>query len=203
MIRHCSASQRIDQDHEAFASCASPHGDGPPPAPASASHVGPSTQIRLSAVSTISTTDFQLAKQFLGHQHDMSRLAFDAAAAAGDSLLLAGHGKALPILVDSSDNEAIHVAVNTFAQDIERVTGVRPEIYQDKLPAKCSGKAIIAATAGSPLASIAAQKVPDVTAIKGKWESYHTCIVDKPCEGVEEGLMILGSDRVSAITILL
>lgn len=125
----------------------------------------------------------------------MSSILFDTAAESGNAILLAGDGAALPILVDSADSEAIHIAVRTFADDVERVTGLRPEVYKDSLPKGHRGPAVIAATAGSSLlSSLKGRSVGD---LKGKWESYHTSVVKEPCAGVKEGIVVAGSDRVS------
>ena len=125
----------------------------------------------------------------------MSSILFDTAAESGDAILLAGGGAALPILVDSADSEGIHIAARTFADDVERVTGLRPEVHKDSLPKGHRGPAVIAATAGSSLLS--SLKSRPISDLKGKWESYYTSVLDGPCAGVKEGIVVAGSDRVS------
>jgi hypothetical protein len=41
---------------------------------------------------------------------------------------------ATAILLDSKDDEAVHIAANIFADDVERVTGRRPTVHIDFLP---------------------------------------------------------------------
>ena len=109
---------------------------------------------------------------------------------------------ALPILLDSQDAEAIHIAARSFAEDVFRVVGVRPEIYHDTLPHGSSG-AIVAATVSSTLmkglqkGSIGAQVVmtSGSSELEGQWESYEMK-VHSGVMGTKDALVITGSDRV-------
>ena len=96
---------------------------------------------------------------------------------------------ATAILLDSKDDEAIHIAANTFADDVERVTGRRPTVYLDSLP-KGTSTAIIACTSSSALAHAEV-----VRALDGKWEAYDVRIGK---HGAAESVMqVVGSDKVS------
>jgi hypothetical protein len=135
---------------------------------------------------------------------------------AGDSALtFASSSSALPILIDSHDSEALHIAVATFAEDILRVTGIRPEIHSDVLPNGTSS-AVIAATIGSALmkrvkrrsgstTSGVQTQAPFVTGsgepgseLEGKWEAYDVRVLEQPLDGLKEAIVVTGSDRVSA-----
>ncbi len=116
------------------------------------------------------------------------------------SLLIASTTSALPILVDSADPSAIHIAVATFAKDIWRVTGVTPLIYKDRLP-DGTAAAIIAVTVGSKLlkkrrTSDAKQQTLQRSQLEGKWEAFEVEVVESPLPGLEEGLVLAGSDKV-------
>jgi hypothetical protein len=96
---------------------------------------------------------------------------------------------ATAILLDRKDDEAVHIAANTFADDIERVTGRRPTIYFDSLP-KGTSTAIVACTNASALAH-----TDSARALDGQWEAYDIR-VEK--DGAAESVMqVVGSDKVS------
>ena len=122
---------------------------------------------------------------------------------------------ALPILLDSSDPEAVHIAAKAFAGDLAKVTGVEPEVHMDSLPGAIK-QAIIVCTAASKLASSlrwgrkanaqqgaqvplsSSEASPDLRAqVEGKWEAYEGAVISEPMEGVEEALVLIGSDRAS------
>ena len=115
-----------------------------------------------------------------------------------DSFVLASasHKHAKPLLLDSEDNEAIHVAAQTFADDIYRVTGVRPELYNDTLPRDVSS-AVIVGSVSSRLISGLDGSNEHTEGLKGKWESFDVRVAAKPQKGLKEALVVVGSDRVS------
>lgn len=119
----------------------------------------------------------------------------------GALTLASSAAAALPILYDSGDSEAIHIAVRTFAEDILRVTGVKPEVYADTLP-DGTASAIIAATVGSALLQRLGKKrtkpstEDHLAPLDGKWESFDARVVSEPLEGLDEALVVAGSDRV-------
>jgi hypothetical protein len=107
-------------------------------------------------------------------------------------------GYAAPLLLDSNDNQAVHLAARTWAEDVYRVVGVYPELYNDTLPADVHS-AVIVGTVDSQLVQSL-----DVTTdtLKGKWEAYQTSVVDSPMAGLSEALVVTGSDRVSATRVV-
>ena len=101
-----------------------------------------------------------------------------------------------PLLLDSNDDEAIHVAAQTFAEDVFRVTGLRPSLYNDTLP-EDESKAIVVGSVSSRLVRSLNGDVAYVDGLQGKWESFDVRVMEKPVKGVEEGLIVVGSARVS------
>ena len=93
------------------------------------------------------------------------------------------------ILVDSNDDEAVHIAANTFADDVERVSGRRPTVHVDKVPSG-AGSTIIAATTGSHL--FGTHKAPD---LEGKWEAFDIRVGN--ASDIGAALCVTGSDKVS------
>lgn len=120
-------------------------------------------------------------------------LYFDGAA---DHFAIAEHGSLVPLITDSTDESALHVAAATFADDLERVTGVRPAVYNDTAP-EWADRVIMVGTALSGLVSAG----EGAKAVQGQWEAYDMRVVQNPIEGVLEALTITGSDKVSAGTL--
>lgn len=110
---------------------------------------------------------------------------------SADCFTIADHGSLIPVITDSTDPEAIHVAASTFADDLERVTGVRPRIYNDTAPDWTNRVMLVGTASGQLVASGAG-----ASAVQGKWEAYDIRIVDSPMDGVSEALVVTGSDKV-------
>ena len=110
--------------------------------------------------------------------------------------------KVLPILLNSNDAEAVHIAAGHFAEDLERILGAKPHIYHDSVPRGVQ-RAIVVCTVHSKLASLLRHGsdgagVEEMTnSLEGKWESFEGRVMDKPIEGLGEALVLIGSDRVS------
>lgn len=117
-----------------------------------------------------------------------------------DGLVLATSDRAIPILVASSAPEALLVAVETFADDVHRVVGTRPEVHKDTLPSGTEGAIIVTIVGDGLLASSTGSGNSDQmvfgSGIEGKWESYEVKRA-QAVAGADEGLVIIGSDKVS------
>ena len=110
---------------------------------------------------------------------------------SSDHFSIADHGSLVPIITDSTDPEALHVAASTFADDLERVTGSRPAVCNDTVP-DWADRVIMVGTASSPLVS----SRDGSNAISGKWEAYDIRVASSPVDGVSEALIVTGSDKV-------
>jgi hypothetical protein len=115
-----------------------------------------------------------------------------------DDFILADGRSVAAIMVETNDSRAVIRAAGDLAEDIQRVTGIKPTLAGD--PSK--GKfLIIAGTLGqSPVVDrlVAAGKL-DVAGVHGEWESYVLQIVKNPLPGVDAALVIAGSDRRGTI----
>lgn len=115
-------------------------------------------------------------------------------------LKLAGTGSAPTIVIDSKDWPGVTRAGNDLANDFGLVTGTK-----GKVATSATGlgntPVIIAGTVGkSPLIdSLASSGKIDVSAIKGKWESFSSQLVADPVEGVSSALVLAGSDKRGTI----
>lgn len=102
-----------------------------------------------------------------------------------------------PLLLDSKDDSAIHIAAGSFADDIERVSGSRPVLYNDTLPKDAGDQAIIIGSLESDLIKSLKRDGQSIDGrLQGKWESFDVRTKSNPVKGVKQGLVITGSDRV-------
>lgn len=108
-------------------------------------------------------------------------------------------GKAYPILVDSQEDKGVLRAVANLQTDAGKVTGATPEIIHSP-----SGNRIL--IVGSVENSswikqlVQAGKIPAAD-LKGKREKYILQTVKQPVEGVEEAIVIAGSDKRELFTV--
>lgn len=113
---------------------------------------------------------------------------------AGDFPLFINQSPA-GILVDSTDDKTVLLTAGLFADDMERVTGTRPAIYNkpDRLPKFC----VIAGSIGGSnlIKELIASKKINIDSIQNKWESCLIQVVDHPVKGLGKALVIAGSDR--------
>jgi hypothetical protein len=122
----------------------------------------------------------------------------DTASSQG-AFALAQKGEVAVLYVDSNDWPGVIRAAGDLTADVNRVTGVTPKIVNsEKDLAKIS--VIIGTIGKSPVIDqlIKDGKI-DVKQVKGQWESTVTAVVAKPVKGVENALVIAGSDKRGTI----
>jgi len=100
-----------------------------------------------------------------------------------------------PVYVAPEDFECVRLAGNLFADDVERVTGHKPEVVTDLT--KLDSPTVIIGTLGqSPLIDkLVADGKLDAKQIKGRWESFIITTVANPLPSVSSALVVAGSDR--------
>jgi len=100
------------------------------------------------------------------------------------------------IVIDENDRKGVAIAVNNFSRDMEAVSGFTPIVTSEmKGP-----KAIIVGTVDSKhIKKLANEKKIDLSSLKGAAEKYVISFVDNPADGVEEAIVVVGSDRRGAI----
>ncbi|MGB8369662.1 MAG: glycosyl hydrolase 115 family protein [Limisphaerales bacterium] len=115
----------------------------------------------------------------------------------GDFILFDGQNTA-SILVETNDDRAVIRATGDLVGDVERVTGTKPELAQGS-----DGKinVVIIGTLGQnkTIDRLAAEGKLDAGGIRSQWESYVLQVVKNPLPGVEQALVIAGSDRRGTI----
>jgi hypothetical protein len=107
--------------------------------------------------------------------------------------IVAGH-KATPIYVSTNDHWLVQKAAALLQTDIEKVSTVKPDTSHTLPPS--TNIIIIGSLDQSPLIQQLVQsKKLQVDSIKGKWEAFQTQVIRKPWPGVDNALVIAGSDR--------
>ena len=120
-------------------------------------------------------------------------------APAAGALALVDQGVAAPLWVDAHDFAGVGRAASDLQADVERVTGVRPDVATTR-PAGAPQVVIIGTVGHSALidALVRSRKL-DIRAIRGRWEAYLLEVVAHPLPGVDQALVIAGSDRRGTI----
>ncbi len=111
--------------------------------------------------------------------------------------------KPIHIFVEKEAYEGVYRIAQKVALDFERVCDHRPQIIRETGDLKTRQKetAVLFATIGkSPILEqlILAGKL-DVSTIQGKWECFLRTVVENPIPGVEEMVIICGSDKRGTI----
>ncbi|MBO7594927.1 MAG: glycosyl hydrolase 115 family protein [Salinivirgaceae bacterium] len=105
---------------------------------------------------------------------------------------------ATQIVVDPSDFAGVQRVANIFADDINRVTGQKPEVAN---AVSAAPQAVIVGTIGkSPIIDkLVKSKKIDVKNVAGKWEASLIQIVDNPTKEIGRALVIAGADKRGTI----
>lgn len=114
--------------------------------------------------------------------------------ANSSDVLLSSARQGATILVDLNDDPVVHLAATMLADDLDRVTGRRPAIASQP---EASRTAIVIGTLGQSrwVDRLVAKCRLDVSAIRGRWEASLWQTVSQPFPGIEQALVIVGSDR--------
>ncbi|MCM1489865.1 MAG: glycosyl hydrolase 115 family protein [Muribaculum sp.] len=116
---------------------------------------------------------------------------------SSNSFPLITNGVPTPIVICNDDEKGISIAASNLAADFERVSGRKADISGE---IGNKSKVIIAGTEKNPLISrLIKEKKIDGKELKGKNEKYIIQTIPNPFPGVEEALVIAGSDRRGVI----
>lgn len=107
--------------------------------------------------------------------------------------------QAAGILLDAADHKGVLRAAGDLQADIERVTSIKPELATDR--SHSAKAAVIIGTLGKSYLIDGLVKTGKIkpAAIAGKWESFLITVVDNPMPGVDQALVIAGSDKRGTI----
>jgi hypothetical protein len=121
-------------------------------------------------------------------------------AQSGDGrFALVGSGSAAPLVISSDDFPGVIRVASHLKSDIERITGVAPDMVMENAPANRA--CVLIGTLGkSPIVDelVAAQKL-DVGDIAGRWDTFVLQVVEKPLPSVDRALVIAGSNKRGTI----
>lgn len=116
-------------------------------------------------------------------------------------LTLVKQGKAAKLYLDpkSGDYDGLCRVAGSFAADVQLVTEAAPE-FVTQIEA-LSGTVIIAGSIGGNevIDSLIAEGALDVSSIQGKRECYRIQLIERPVAGVDQALVIAGSDKRGTI----
>jgi hypothetical protein len=116
--------------------------------------------------------------------------------AATDFPLVAAKQQA-DIYIDAADYPGLQRAVKSLQQDIQNVSGRK---LQSGSKSNTTNLVIIGSLGKSALLDqLISQGKLDVSAIAGRWEAYQIQLLQNPLPGVEQALVIAGSDKRGAI----
>lgn len=98
------------------------------------------------------------------------------------------------IVVDSKDDSLVHIAARLLADDIEKVTGQKPEVRISLGRAK---NVILIGNRNKSafIQQLAKEKKLNLSGLAGKWEGYQISTPKAPFKSVAQALVITGSDR--------
>ncbi|MCW8379913.1 glycosyl hydrolase 115 family protein [Streptomyces justiciae] len=122
-----------------------------------------------------------------------------AASATRPDFPLVDAGAAVAVFVDAADDPAAIRAAGDLQADIERVSGVRPELLHT-LPDRATGLVLVGTLGSSAVIDkLVDDGRLDISHVRGRWEASVTQVVEHPVPGVERALVIAGSDRRGTI----
>jgi hypothetical protein len=103
------------------------------------------------------------------------------------------------IYVDENDLNTVKKAVSWLQHDIELVSGKKPTIINSPFGGQGATPQYMVIVGSLDNSTLIKQLIADkkikVDSLKNQWEAYQIQVVDKPMQGVEKALVIVGSDR--------
>ncbi len=108
---------------------------------------------------------------------------------------LSAGGHAASILIDPNDSQTVILAAKLFAEDVERVCGIRPAVVSNISGSGAHCVIIGSLESSALIRRLVEAKKLDVSEIEGAWESCQTEVINNPLPGIKRALVIAGSDR--------
>jgi len=114
--------------------------------------------------------------------------------------------KCAPIIIDTKgkDFKGIKLVAESFAEDVDLITGIKPEIIEDMIDDKLKklrGTVVIVGSIGNShiIDSLIEQKRINVSRIEGKRECYKIKVVENPIFNIKRAIVVAGSDKRGTI----
>jgi hypothetical protein len=112
---------------------------------------------------------------------------------------LSVNGQPIPLFISDEDDPGVIRAMYDLQRDIRKVAGSQPGLSTETLPQ--TPRLVIAGTIGkNPLIDrlIAEGKI-NTSDIQGRWETFVLEVLSAPADGIDEALVIVGSDKRGTI----
>ncbi|MDN3670416.1 glycosyl hydrolase 115 family protein [Echinicola jeungdonensis] len=110
------------------------------------------------------------------------------------------HSAITPILVEKEEEKGVLIAAENFLDDIKSVTDKSPKLVESNEVSQSKQLLIIGTIGKSKLIDqLIEEGKLNVSGMAGKWENYLIETIDDPIEGVEQALVIVGSDKRGTI----
>ncbi|MDR0895864.1 MAG: glycosyl hydrolase 115 family protein [Prevotellaceae bacterium] len=114
-----------------------------------------------------------------------------------DRFTLIENGVPVPVVIDEADDAGVVIAARNLQGDLSKVSGKKALLLFT--PGDTKRPVIIGTTDSRYIKDMVKHKKLDVSSLKGKWEQYLMTVVSHPLEGVDEALVITGSDKRGTI----
>ena len=103
--------------------------------------------------------------------------------------------KAAVIYFDINDYKVVGISSELLANDIESITGIKPEIKSSKKI--CDQYVIIIGTLNKSryINDFIKKRLIDTSGLTNKWESFCIQTINNPSKNIRQALLIIGSDR--------
>ena len=116
------------------------------------------------------------------------------------SFPLSENGNAATIYINNQDYPGVIRALRNLKSDISLVTQAEPELVIDNKRPETKKIVLVGTLGKSPLIDeLVKSKKLDVSNLAGKWETHITQVIDNPIPGVDQALVIVGSDKRGTI----
>ncbi len=115
------------------------------------------------------------------------------------AFVIAENGETAQMLIDSKGDPCVIRAFTDLQNDIFKVTDINPVMNTEKVSG--TKNVIIAGTIGKSklIDKLISNKAIDADELKGKWEKFIIKTVKNPLPGIENALVIAGSDKRGTI----
>jgi hypothetical protein len=111
---------------------------------------------------------------------------------------IAGINTTATIVIDDNDTWLVKKAADLLRTDIQSVTGKIPMVV-NSMPFAGKHLIIIGSVGNSkPIDALVKDKKINIDQLKGKWEAFQIEVVANPFRGVDDALVITGSDKRGA-----
>lgn len=139
---------------------------------------------------------FFLVQIFCANAKDHEGIVTENLNSGGFTLI--SQSKPVSVIVAENDKKGVLIAVQNLQKDFERVCGKQAQLFNS--PTSDTKQCIIVGSLESPYVKqlIKAKKL-DEKELKGKVEKYIMTVVNNPLPGVDEALVIAGSDMRGTI----